>query len=482
MSEYKLFIQRIGLIGLTNILISVSSLILLPILTKQFSASGYGIWAQISVTISLVPNITNLGLPYTMVRFLSNEKDKKKFGEAFYSMLSLTLAITVIICLLMFVFSENLANALFNGYIIYVYILIPIVFFACLNIMLINFFRTLNKMKFYSIFLLLQTYIGVLLGSYFSLSGYSLLAVIGSTLVSQFLVFLAMSILIAGYLGFTVPKFKNLREYLSFGVPTVPNSLSSWVVNSSDTYVISVILGTIYVGYYTPGYSLGNILLMFLSPFAVILPSLLPKYYDNGEFDEVKKYMSYCLKYYLLLTIPAGFGLSVLSKEVLVILSTVDIANNGYLITPIICLGAIFMGIYGIISNILVLSKQTKIMGGVWIFAGIFNLVFNILLVPYYGIIAAALVTAISYFIAMIVCSYYSLKTLSFNLNIPFVLKCIVSSITMALVINIINPIGVPMILISVLIGIVVYMIALYVLKGIDMKEIEFIKELFIKN
>ena len=90
MSEYVRFIQRIGLVGLTNILISLSSLIFIPIITKSFTTAEYGMWAQVNTTIALVPNIANLGLPYTMVRFLSAEKDKEKIKDSFYPMISLT--------------------------------------------------------------------------------------------------------------------------------------------------------------------------------------------------------------------------------------------------------------------------------------------------------------------------------------------------------------------------------------------------------
>jgi len=54
MSEYKLFAQRVGLVGITNLIFSLCGLIFIPILTKTLGASGYGIWAQIIVTISLV--------------------------------------------------------------------------------------------------------------------------------------------------------------------------------------------------------------------------------------------------------------------------------------------------------------------------------------------------------------------------------------------------------------------------------------------
>ena len=97
MNEYKLFVQRIGLIGITNILVALSSLILLPIMTKSFSISNYGIWVQINTTIGLIPNLATLGLPYTMVRFFSSEKDKEKIQEGFYSLLSIVLVSSIIL-------------------------------------------------------------------------------------------------------------------------------------------------------------------------------------------------------------------------------------------------------------------------------------------------------------------------------------------------------------------------------------------------
>ena len=115
MNEYKLFVQRIGLVGITNILIALSSLILLPIMTKSFSIGDYGVWVQINTTIALIPNLATLGLPYTMVRFLSAEKNKEKIQEGFYSIASIVLASTFIISALLFIFSKNIASALFNG-------------------------------------------------------------------------------------------------------------------------------------------------------------------------------------------------------------------------------------------------------------------------------------------------------------------------------------------------------------------------------
>jgi len=67
------------LIGVTNLFVSLTGIILLPILTKNIPVEEYGVWVQINVTIGLVPSVVMLGLPYTMVRFLAAAKKEKKF-------------------------------------------------------------------------------------------------------------------------------------------------------------------------------------------------------------------------------------------------------------------------------------------------------------------------------------------------------------------------------------------------------------------
>ena len=174
MKEYKLFVQRIGVVGIANILVALSSLILIPIMTKSFTINNYGVWAQINTFINLIPSIATLGLPYTMVRFLSAEKDEIKIREGFYSITFIILLSTIIISLLIYLFSPNIAAALFDNNINITHLLSIIVFLACLNTLLLNYFRTFQQMKRYSIFLILLNYLAVLIPSYFAVNGYGI--------------------------------------------------------------------------------------------------------------------------------------------------------------------------------------------------------------------------------------------------------------------------------------------------------------------
>ena len=478
MSEYVRFIQRIGLVGLTNILISLSSLIFIPIITKSFTTAEYGMWAQVNTTIALVPNIANLGLPYTMVRFLSAEKDKETIKDSFYPMISLTFISTLIICSLFLIFGNTIANALFNGSMQVLYITTAISFFACMNLMLISFFRTFQQMKRYSLFLVLQSYIGVFVSIYLTYAGYNIETVVLGLLTGYVAVFIMMAFLIVRYLGIGIGKWSNLKEQLAFALPTIPSNVSSWVVDSSDKYVIGILIGSVAVGCYSPGYALGSILLMFLSPFAVLLPAVLPEHYEKGDIAEVDKYLSYSMKYYLLLTIPAAVGMSVLSKPLLYIITTPEIALGGYMVTPFVCLGAIFMGMYGITNNILILEKNTMILGKLWIVVAISNIVLNLLLVPYLNILGAAIATLFCYILAFAVTAIASKKTMRLPFNIKELLKIVIAAAIMGIAVYMMHPNGIINVLISIIAGAIIYFAIIFILKAVTIKEISIFKDL----
>ncbi|MDY9922948.1 oligosaccharide flippase family protein [Methanobacterium sp.] len=479
MKDYKLYLQRIGLIGITNLLVALSSIFLLPIITKNFSIEDYGVFVQIITAMSLIPNITLLGLPFSMLRFISILNDKRKIREEFYSIFFVVLACSIIISLMIYILSTPIATALFGGDAEVTKLLSIILLFTALNLLLLNYFRTFNQMKRYSIFLLAQTYIGFFLVTYFVITGYGIFYIVLSYLISNLILFLIMICIILSEIGFKIPKFKYIKKYLSFGLPTVPGNISYWVVDSMDRFIIGILLGTAFVGFYSPGYTIGNIILMLIAPFTLILPSILPKYYENNDMRTVNMYINSSLKIFLLIAIPCAFTLSLLSKPILTLLTTPEIALNGYLITPFIAVSAILFGCYGIIGNILILAKKTKIFGILWIIAAILNIILNIVTIPNFGILGAAIATLCSYSLVFLVSTFYSTKYFELKLEMSYIIKSIISSSLISIIIILANPQGIQNILIIIIICAMLYFVLLMIFKSFKKKEIKLMKDMF---
>ena len=481
MADYQQFARRIGLIGITNLLISLSGLILLPILTKTLPIEEYGTYVQITVTIGLFPGIVMLGLPYTMVRFLAAAKSREEIQEGYYSIAGITILSAGLASIALFLLAEPIAVALFDGRTTVTRILALVVFLECMNLLQYNYFRTFQQIKRYSSLLFLKTCLQLISVAALVLAGYGIFGAVVGLLATNLMLFLVMGILIVSEIGVAIPGFKNLREYLSFGLPTVPGNLSSWVVNSSDRYVIALFLGTAYVGYYSPGYTLGNVVSMFIAPLSFMLPAVLSKHYDDGNLNDVKTVLSYSMKYFLALAIPSVVGLSLLSKPLLTILSTPEIAEQGYLITPFLALTGLLFGLFAIIAEILVLEKKTSITGTIWILAAVLNLGLNIIFVPRIGIVGAAATTLFAYSLAFILSAYYSFKYLVFPVDGSFILKCLVAAAIMGVVVII----GAPqmsggLVGITLLVGIsaLIYGAGLFMLRGFKKEEIRFFRGL----
>ena len=372
--------------------------------------------------------------------------------------------------------SESIAALLFDNNTIVVKILSLIIWIECLNSLMFNFFRTFQQIRKYSLFMLILTFLNLFLVAYFVRSGYGIIGAMIGVLIAKGMIFLIITIIIITKIGFKIPKLRNMRNYLAFGLPTVPGNLSSWVITSSDRYVIGILLGTAYVGYYSPGYALGSTIMLFIGPLGLLLPAVLSKYYDENNMEAVKMVLKYSLKYFLLLAIPSAIGLSLLSKPMLEILSTPEIASQGYLITPFTAVSSVFFGALVVINHIIVLEKKNVITGSIYMLAAILNFVLNLILVPYLGITGAAFATLIAYLLLFVLGTYYSFKYMKFDIGLQFVIKSIFASIVMSLVILVLNPEGLPSVLFVVGICAIIYAAVILLLKGISREEIAFFR------
>lgn len=474
MIEYRLFALRIGLVGVTNLISSLSSILLVPILTKNISASDYGIWAQIGITIGLLSTIISFGLSSSMIRFLASNTKKDVISENFYSIFVVIFLSAATVSLTFFLFSKHISELLFNDNLAVAEIFPLLIVIGPLNGLLFNFFRTFQQIKIHSIFIVISTFLNIFLVAYFVLTGYGIYGAVIGLVLTQYVLFSLMFTLIVLKIGIKMPRFIDIREFLHFGLPTVPESLASWAVNSSDRYFISFFLGTAFVGFYSPGYILGNMINMFTLPISFLLPALLSRYYDSNNIQQVEFLLSYSLKYFLALSIPSVMGLSLLSKSILTVLSTPQIAAEGYIITPFTALSSLFLGILAILSNTIALKKKTAVSSSIWVTAAMLNMLLNAVMIPVWGIIGAGAATLVSFTYIFILTAYTSFKYLKVSLDRVFVLKSIFASGIMSMIIAFQNPIGFIQILFLVIISATIYFIVLVILQGFKKEEILF--------
>jgi len=481
-SSYQKFAKDTLVIGVANVLVALSRIILLPLLTKTLGAHDYGIWAQAQVTIGLVLGVVGLGLPYALTRFLPAKTQKEEIREEFWSVFSLVSLTTFIVSLVLIAAASPIARAFFAGSTEIVRITGLIILIWSLDTALLSFFRAFRQMKRYALFVVGDAYIELAVIAFLVLKGYGLLNALLAVLAVRSMIFIPLLFLINSQVRIKRPHFSKIKEYLSFGLPTVPGNLASWVVASSDRYVIGYYLGATSVGIYSAAYGLGSLMIMLVGVLGFILPPTLSKLYDEGRINEVKTHLRYSLKYFLAVAIPFVFGAAILGKPVLRLFSTAEIASKGRFVVPLVALSILFYGAYAVIAHILVLAKKTKITGLIWIAAAAVNLGLNLVVVPHLGILGAALTTLIAYSLALAVGSYYSFKEFKFSIDWRFISKSLVASGIMTTTIWLMHPQSNLATIIAIIAGVAIYGVAIILAKGFTKNEVLFFRRLLQQN
>ena len=207
-TNYTLFTKRIGLVGIAKVVVSIKGLIILPILTKNLGPSDYGIWALILVTVSLLQPFILLGLDSSILRFLSS-KGKKEVFQGIITTFFVIVFMSIVAILIIFFASNFLASNLLKeestAYIII--IASPLILLQTLNTLFIGSFRIFGQIKRYAMILFLETFLEIILITFFIFSGYGLKGAIFAILISRTITLIIMLFLVISYAGFFCTKF-----------------------------------------------------------------------------------------------------------------------------------------------------------------------------------------------------------------------------------------------------------------------------------
>ena len=338
------------------------------------------------------------------------------------------------------------------------------------------YFRVFRQIKRFSYLTLFETFAKLFFILVLLKMGYGLLGVIAATLLVQGLIFLISLLTIISQIGFVIPRFTYMKEYLQFSLPLTPTALIRWVTESSDRYLVTYFLGLGSVGVYSAACSIGNLIQLLVSPLQLILLPEISKLFDENKIDKVRTYMSHSLRYFLLITIPAVFGISALAKPLLGVFTTQDFLS-GWFVIPIIAFSGLLAGIFQIFVNIMFLVKETKSITYINIVAAASNVLLNLLLIPSIGIGGADLSTLISYFLMIVFCIHVSMKHFVFDFYFYDIVKSIFSSLAMYLFVshfiisNVYELFGIAGM------GVFVYIFLMFIIGGFSKREISLVKK-----
>lgn len=184
------------------------------------------------------------------------------------------------------------------------------------------------------------------------------------------------------------------RQMNHFGLPLVPSALALWVTNFSDRFFLVKLAGRSEVGLYSVGVRVASAIVLLLTAFRTAWPAFA---YSIEDEEEARRTYAFVLTYLLLAACWIALALGLLSPWLVHLLA----ANHAFypasrVVAPL-AFGAAAFGGYMVMAIGIGRARQTQFNWIVTGAAAAINIGLNLVLIPPYGMMGAAVATVAAY-------------------------------------------------------------------------------------
>ncbi|MBS5111750.1 MAG: flippase [Coprobacillus cateniformis] len=231
---------------------------------------------------------------------------------------------------------------------------------------------------------------------------YALLLVSGM-IISQ----LILWILIRKYIVFVKPSISDVLLHLKPNIILFIPVIAISIYNTMDKIMLGMMSNMLEVGYYESSFKLTTIPVMAITSLGTVMLPRMSNLIANGNHEVARKYIQKSLIVSLFLSAPISLGLSAIVNEFVPLFY-----GDGYdackMIIPVLVIASMFIAWANVIrTQYLIPNKKDKIYI-VSVFLGAFvNVAINLLLIPRYQALGAAVGTL---FAEISVCLYQTYK------------------------------------------------------------------------
>lgn len=383
------------ILSIGSFLPKLTALVTIPIITGHLTKVEYGTYDLITTLVELLLPVVTLQIQSAAFRFLidcrDNEQDKKRVISNIY----LFLIPVSLIALIVLYFALYRLDGLTR-------ILITLYFSA--DIFLVatqQIIRGLSNNRLFSISAVVQSVSNMLLIvltiliDHQGLNGVLLSFIIGTCFG------IAILLIKGGILkeiDFELRSSDTIKKMLAYSWPMIPNTLSGWVLSTSDRLVLTAFMGLEAVAVYGAANKIPALL-------GTVQGTFIFAWQENASMalsDEgVEKY--YTVMFDRIYCIVAGI-LAVLigTTPILFKLLIRGDYGNAYPQMTVLFIGVFFNTLSAFLGGIYVAHKRTKNVGLTTMLAAACNLLIDFALVNSIGIYAASISTLASYMLLAI--------------------------------------------------------------------------------
>jgi stage V sporulation protein B len=447
--------------------------ILRIILARVFLASGLGIYSMTVLILTLAMLVGALGIPAATVKYAAQYKEREEFNPFVSCSIINSLFFGIIVSLFLFLFSPILSNIFhmpeLNNLIKLISFTIP---FSLGNRTLLGFLNGLRKMKLYAFGTVFSKILLFSLTGIFIVIGWGIAGAVLAWVLSEIITFIIMLLVAIKYFHFTTQHYvKTTKTILPFGSKLFLAESTHMLDSNIDTLMIGYFMTATDVGIYAIPIALTTGLLLIPGAMSTVSYPIITECYNKKDHKALEEIIQKSLKYSFLITSIISMVFILFGEDIISLLLPRDFLP-AYIPLVVLAFSLIFYSSLASVGYALTAVDRPDIsykINGIAIFI---NFCLNIVLIPVFGILGAAIATSTTFILRPAISFFLTEKIFNIKLNGKWFLIAIGA---VAFMITIFFTLRVwlnPYILKSILLLVFAYLTIFLLLKGDDRREI----------
>ena len=439
----KLAVKSVVVVLVVTLIAGFLGYISRIILARNLAIEEFGLFYSVLSFLGLLWTFQSLGFDKATSRFIPQFLHKKQYSLIKSSIIyvnAIQLVTNTIIIISVYLFSDFLAANFFhnNGASIILRLMAISFFVDCFVLTLKSTFQGFRSMIYFSGIDAVRMALIVIIISVGIRLNYGILSPVYAYVITP-LVLLAVfgSILVKRvFPQFAQAEFfvdKNLIKRISrYSIIILSSSVGGVALYYTDVLVLTYLTDLRNVALYSVALATAKVLMLLPRAIGGILVPLTVELWVKNKKNLLSAGIETLYKYNVILIIPIVFAIFSFT-DFLINLFYGEQYSEAENALKILIIGMIFAVLYGININFFAGTYKPEITSKIIYAAAVFNLITNLIFIPRFGIIGAAITTTISYFIMMFMGFFYIRKFIKISFPIRTWAKTLLAGIIFTL-------------------------------------------------
>lgn len=369
------------------------------VLTRTLGTTLYGLYAYLTVLLSLFQVFTRLGGDKSMLRYLPEYESNPRRQRVMVTIAFATsLIASVLVAGIVWSFAPEisrltLGDPLFVDVLRVGALVLP---FNTLANVTYAVFRAIERME-YDVLAssVLQPTLRLVFVGGAVLLGYSVVGAAAGFVVAGALTFLASVVILVRRTDLWQlrrPSGPQVREYYDFSVPLTFNQIGYFLYNRVDLLMVGLLLSSSAVGIYNIAVLVAGLLVLPLTAFNQLFPPIASKLYHGGDRRELQAVYGTVTRWVFTLALFPGLAAMLYAEEVLRVFGSGF--TEGALVLVLFSVAQLTNCAVGPSGFVLMMTDHQYLTMGNQLVSGVLNIVLNYVFILQFGFVGAAVATA----------------------------------------------------------------------------------------